>query len=284
MTLPDIPDAILQAMLAEDVPHGDLTTTMLGIGALAGVMTFDARDPMTLACAEEASRLLVMAGCVVDRLAASGDRLASGDPILIARGSAAALHRGWKVSQTLIEIASGIATSARQIVDAASSARPNVVVACTRKNVPGTKALSIKAIMAGGASAHRLGLSETILVFEPHRVFCGDATPEQTVRRLKRGAPEKKIMVEINSHDEGLAWARAGTDVLQADKMTPAELRSLIAAIEVSGARPIISAAGGVNASNAGDFAKAGVDVLVTSAPYTAKPLDVQVRMTRAVT
>ena len=41
---------------------------------------------------------------------------------------------------------------------------------------------------------------------------------------------------------------------------------------------PLIAAAGGINATNAGDYAAAGADLLVTSAPYWAPPKDVQVR------
>ncbi len=282
MFLLDISDAELADMLAEDVGRGDLTTHLLGIGQEPGVMTFTARDPMTIACCEEAERILIQAGCAVKRSAASGDALATGSPILVARGSAGAIHRGWKVAQTLVEIASGIATGARKIVDASRSVREGVPVVCTRKNVPGTKAMSVKAITAGGASPHRLGLSETILVFDAHRAFCGNSDVAQIVGRLKTRAPEKKIMVEIASIDEALVWARAGVDVIQADKMTPFDIGSLVERLGAADNRPIISAAGGVNEKNAADYVRAGADVLVTSAPYTAKPLDVQVRIAAA--
>jgi molybdenum transport protein len=43
--------------------------------------------------------------------------------------------------------------------------------------------------------------------------------------------------------------------------------------------RPVIAAAGGINAQNAGEYAKAGADTLVTSAPFYAKPVDIQVRI-----
>jgi molybdenum transport protein len=43
--------------------------------------------------------------------------------------------------------------------------------------------------------------------------------------------------------------------------------------------RPLVAAAGGINAANAAGYARAGADVLVTSAPYTARPLDVKVTM-----
>jgi molybdenum transport protein len=44
--------------------------------------------------------------------------------------------------------------------------------------------------------------------------------------------------------------------------------------------RPKIAAAGGVNRANAAEYATAGADILVTSAPYAAPPRDVSVRFT----
>ena len=53
-----------------------------------------------------------------------------------------------------------------------------------------------KAVRAGGARLHRLGLSESLLIFEEHRLFI-DADPAQTIARLKRLEPEKMIVVEV---------------------------------------------------------------------------------------
>ena len=51
-----LPDDLLQRLLAEDLPHGDLTTHLLGIGARSAIMTFAARGAMVVACIEEAAR------------------------------------------------------------------------------------------------------------------------------------------------------------------------------------------------------------------------------------
>ena len=163
--------AELERLLADDVPYGDLTTEALGIGAQRGVMRFVARDPMVLALAEDAAAIIELAGCRVELSARTGDRLAPDAPILTAHGEAAALLKSWKVAQTLIEIWSGVATAARAIVDAARAVSPDIAVACTRKNIPGTKPFAVAAVKAGGAVMHRLGLSETVLVFPEHRAF-----------------------------------------------------------------------------------------------------------------
>lgn len=269
----------LENLLADDVPHGDLTTDALGIGDQPGQMVFSAREPMVLAEAESAAALLESAGCHVELHAASGERLAAGASILVARGEAAALHRGWKVAQTLIENWSGVATAAGAIVDAATAVAPDVAVACTRKNMPGTKSFAVRAVRAGGAVMHRLGLSETVLVFPEHRAFLDNEPLAETVRRLRRTAPEKKLVIEVKSVDEAVAAAAAGFDVIQADKFSPQQIAALVVNLSSANPKPLVAAAGGVNADNAAAYAQAGAKLLVTSAPYLARPRDVQVRI-----
>lgn len=197
--------------------------------------------------------------------------------LLSAEGPADALHRAWKTAQTLMEWASGIASGAAALVRAATP----VPVACTRKNTPGTKALSIKAIQAGGAIAHRLGLSETLLVFAEHRLFL-DEPPSATVARLRNRQPEKKIVVEVVSTDEALTWARAGADVLQLEKFTPAGLSACRTRLETDGLHPVLVAAGGVRVENAADYVASGAAMIATSAPYHAAPRDVRVQFFKA--
>jgi molybdenum transport protein len=271
--------AELEGLLADDVPYGDLTTDALGIGAVSGMMQFTARDPMVLALVEDAAAIIELAGGRVDQHAVSGAMLERGAPILSAHGPAAALLRSWKVAQTLIEIWSGVATGARAIVDAATAVAPRIAVACTRKNTPGTKRFAVAAVKAGGAVMHRLGLSETVLVFPEHRAFLGDQPLETLVERLRRAAPEKRLVIEVTSVETALAAAAAGFDVVQAEKFTPPEIAILVAQMKFAQYRPVIAAAGGIHAGNVAAYAQAGADVVVTSSPYLAKPRDVQVRI-----
>jgi molybdenum transport protein len=274
-----IPDDELRQWLAEDVPYGDLTTHALGIGNHHGRITFEARQAMVAACSEEAGRIMALAGADVIECVPSGTALQTGGLLLAAQGPAAALHAGWKVSQTLLETAGGIAAAAQAIVAAAQRVNPEVVVACTRKSVPVTRALSIKAILSGGAVPHRLGLSETILVFAQHRAFTDGASFSAIIDRLRRRVPEKKIVVEADTLAEAVEIVDTGTDVVQLDKASPGDVAALRRHCETRAPRPLIAAAGGINAANAADYARAGADVIVTSAPYTARPLDVKVTM-----
>ena len=268
-------DSVLQSWLAEDAPFGDLTTASLGIAAAAGHLRFAARSAMVLALAPEAARLLELAGASVHLEAGDGSHLAVGDVILTAKGPAGALLLGWKVAQTLLEMAGGIATAAASIVAAAHAVDPAVTVACTRKTFPGTRTVAVKAIQAGGAVPHRLGLSETVLVFAEHLAFAGHRPLKAIVAELKRRCPEKKVVMEVADLDAALRAAEAGVHVLQLEKFAPAQVAELIHALaDWTGT---VAVAGGVNSGNAAEYVRAGARVLVTSAPYWAVPRDVAV-------
>ncbi|MBK9442829.1 MAG: ModD protein [Comamonadaceae bacterium] len=272
-------DPHLLALLHDDVPSGDLTTQALGMGLRAGQLSFHARQPMTVCATEEALRLFELAGARATLLLPSGTPTNAGDLLLEAHGSAASLHAAWKAAQTLVEWASGIATATAAVVAESGGA----TVACTRKNVPGTKTLSAKAVRAGGGIMHRLGLSETLLVFAEHRLFLNEP-PLGTIQRLRHAQPEKKIVVEVSSLQEASLWADAGVDVLQLEKFTPQAVADCRAAIlsRGDGHRPLLAAAGGIRADNAGAYVAAGADFLITSWPYTVAPRDVQVSFSLA--
>ncbi|WP_153130550.1 ModD protein [Dechloromonas hortensis] len=272
-----LPDRELEALLHDDAPCGDATSFALGIGPQPGRLVFRARYDMVLCGSEEALRMGELRGLhPVGRVAASGETLAAGAEILSLEGAAGSLHGVWKTAQTLIEYLSGIATATAAIVAAARRGHPDCAVVCTRKNFPGTKPAAIKAVLCGGASPHRLSLSETLLVFAEHRAFLGDQPPAASIARLRRQWPERAIVVEVADEAEVLAWAAAGADILQLEKL-PVEAVDRLHR-QIPGTR--LAAAGGVNAGNAEAYARAGAQILVSSAPYFAAPRDVAVTLT----
>jgi molybdenum transport protein len=278
-----IGDDLLDRLLAEDSPFGDLTTAALGIGERPGRMSFEARVPMVVCGLEEAVRLIGRAGATATAHHRGGTAVAAGTRLLDAAGPAATLHRAWKVAQTLVEALSGIASDARAIVEAAHRGNPEARVACTRKSFPGTKALALLAIVAGGAVPHRLGLSETVLMFPEHRLFLPPDEPlAVTVARLRANCPERTLVAEATTIADALALARAGVTVVQLEKLAPAQVREVAAAVDDDRLPTVIAAAGGIGPNNAEAYAAAGARVLVTSRPYLASPRDVQVRFQAA--
>lgn len=270
-------DAALQALLREDAPHGDLTTAGLPLAGSPARLRFLARGPMCVAGSEEAVRLLQLCGGQAELQAPSGARLAAGDALLQARGPAPALLLAWKVAQTLVEAASGIATATAAIVAALREAGFDTPLACTRKTFPGTRALAAQAVRAGGGVMHRLGLSETLLVFPEHARLVGAAALPGALAALRRSQPEKRLVVEVGDDEAALAMARAGADVLQLERYAPEALAVLRQRLRDAGLHPLLAPAGGVTLANAVAYARASADLLVSSAPYFAPPADVRV-------
>jgi molybdenum transport protein len=279
MPLVPVPEADIDRLIAEDAGFGDLTTTALGIGDTQAAIRFTARHPLVACATEEAARVLVRLGAEARVLVPSGGVAEPGTLLLEATGSAAALHAGWKVAQTLVEWASGIASAVRDIRLAARAVNPKVTVACTRKAAPLSRALSIKAVLAGGGVMHRTGLADTVLLFPEHRAFLPDLDAAALIARLRAAAPERKLVVEVTDAASAQRFAAAGVDVLQLEKFAPESVAALAASLAGLPRRPVLAAAGGVNAANAAAYAEAGAEVLVTSAPYAAPPRDLQVRL-----
>jgi molybdenum transport protein len=275
-------DHDLALLLREDAPHGDLTTHGLHLGDLPGRLTMAARQPMVACGTEESARLLELHGAQAQVVSASGSHVPAGTLLLTAHGPAATLLLVWKVAQNLIESTSGIASEVGRIVTGLRAAGHPQPLACTRKSFPGTRALAAKAVLSGGGILHRLGLSETLLLFPEHRLFV-DASLDDTVGRLRKSQPEKKLVAEVTDLEEALALARAGVDVLQLERFTPEAVRQCKLTLHAAHLHPTLAVAGGVNASNAVAYAQAGADVLVSSAPYSAAPRDVEVRFSREV-
>jgi len=272
------PDSLLESLLQDDAPYGDATTWGLAIGDKKGRITFRARQAQIACCTEEASRMGALRNlCLDGPIVASGTPVEAGTLLLSLSGRAADLHGVWKTAQTLMEYAAGIASATAELVAAARRGNPDIAVACTRKQLPGSKAMSIKAILAGGAVPHRLGLSETLLVFAEHRAFLENEPPTDTIARLHRHWPERQVVVEVGNEADAAIWIDAGADVIQLEKCPPETVSTIVR--HAAGRTVKIAAAGGVNTANAEAYALTGAHLLVTSAPYSAAPRDVAVML-----
>lgn len=279
-----ISDSRIDQLIAEDVPYIDLTSEVLGIGAEQGEMEFFTREACVLAGVPVARRIAEKCGCEIVSARADGDELAAGETFFAVRGASADLHAAWKVCLNTFDHLSAVATKTRAMVNAAHAVNPRCEVLTTRKSMPGAKDLLTSAVMAGGAFPHRLGLSETVLVFDHHLEFMGgfDAFVEQ-LPSIKAKCIEKKLFVEANvERARTLVRVSAGgegVDGIQLDKVPVEQLAELVAELREIDPRLTLIAAGGINPNNAAAYAATGVDGLATTAPFSAKPCDMSVRM-----
>lgn len=269
-------------MIREDVGLIDMTTVGLGIGSHKAKISFASKEPIVLCGVEFVDEMCRKLGLETHVYKACGDRLEAGELILEAYGRADAAHKAWKVSQNILEFLSGIATKTHTMITLAREVNPKIELLTTRKIFPRTKELALKAIYAGGGAHHRLGLYDSVLVFKQHRVFFeSEAAFEAQFAKMKHEFLEKKIVVEVESFEEARYFARLGADVLQCEKMSIEALSECVKILKTEFPSLLFSATGGVSEKNIGEYASTGVDFIVTSSPYHAKPADIRVVIER---
>ena len=142
----------------------------------------------------------------------------------------------------------------------------------------------MKSVMSGGGHPHRLGLSESFLLFDNHRVFLEPGRMAEQVGTLARQGAllEQRIAVETSSLEEALDFAERGVRLFQLEKFRPGPLAEAVRRLKALYPDIRLLATGGIRLENAAEYASTGVDGLITTAPYYyARPVDIGVRMER---
>ncbi|MDD3363885.1 MAG: ModD protein [Syntrophomonas sp.] len=275
-----ISEETLDRFIREDAPYLDLTTLLLNIGQEPGRISFASREKGILSGSEEAARILQKLGLKLGLLLSSGTQILPGQTFLQAEGTASNLHIAWKICLNILEYSSGIASRTRFLLDKARMVNPNISILSTRKMFPGTRELAIKAVVAGGGFPHRLGLSETILVFRQHINFLsGMEELAKSIPKLRQQACEKKVIVEVTKLDEALLLAEAGVDGIQFDKVPSEQLKHYVQEIRKYHPNLLLIGAGGITEANVTAYAATGIDAIVTTSMYFGRPLDISVTM-----
>ncbi len=100
-----------------------------------------------------------------------GDRLHPGDVIAEVAGNARTILAAERTVLNLLSHLSGIASVTRQIVD--DVARFGTRVTCTRKTLPGLRALQKYAVLMGGGHNHRYRLDDAVMIKDNHIAIAG---------------------------------------------------------------------------------------------------------------
>ncbi|ROP62896.1 molybdenum transport protein [Enterobacter sp. BIGb0383] len=275
-----ISQAQTDAWLLEDIQGGDLTTRALGIGALPGTMGFYHRQGGCVSGIAIARQMLLSLGLKVEVQIQDGERAVAGQLLLSASGPAAALHQGWKAVQNVLEWSCGVSGYLARMLERLHAHYPAGQIACTRKLIPGTRALATQAVIAAGGMMHRGGSAETVLLFANHRRFLQPCTGwQETLALLRRQAPEKKIVVEADTPDEARAALQAAPDVLQLDKFSPDQAAEIAVIAPSLAPGCTLALTGGITLDSLESYLHCGIELFITSAPYYASPADIKVHL-----
>ena len=276
-------DKELDDFLLEDIYRGDLTTHALGLEKVPAKIEFKRKNAGVVAGISVAERLLKKLGITPQVYVNEGEAVEAGALLLGAVDSADKLQQAWKVVQLVLEWSCGVAQYTAEMIANAKDINPHAAVACTRKSIPNTRKLATNAVLAVGGHIHRQGVSETLLVFTNHRNLLVEPNNwAYIVETLKREAPENKVTLEADNFTQFEQMIIASPDIIQLDKWSVEDVKAALDLIKAQGRNITLSVAGGVNKNNVADYAKLGINLFITSAPYYAAPEDIKVVISKA--
>ena len=266
-------EPLVRAALAEDLGRaGDITTDAIVPANHRLSATIGARQDGAIAgldIAIMAFRLLDP-DIRVDVHLPDASRVKPGDAIATISGPARGILSGERVALNFLGHLSGVATATAGIADAIRDYKARIT--CTRKTMPGMRALQKYAVRCGGGANHRFGLDDAVLIKDNHVAVAGGVG--EAIRRARASVGHLvKIEVEVDTLaqlEEALA-ARAEAVLL--DNMGPDQLRQAVA---MTAGRAMLEASGRITPESAPPIAATGVDLLSAGwLTHSSRVLDV---------
>ena len=266
-------EPLVRRALEEDLGRaGDITSDLTIPAAAKATARLVARRPGTIAglIAAEAAFRLVDPTLKFEVSAPDGSIVTDGALLATVSGAARAILSAERVALNFTGHLSGVATATAALVAAVAGSKARIV--CTRKTVPGLRALQKYAVRCGGGFNHRFGLDDAVLIKDNHIAAAGGITP--ALARVRAGLGHMaKIEIEVDTLaqlEEALAQK---ADTILLDNMGLADLRKAVA---MAGGRAVLEASGNITLATVRDIAATGVDTISAGAiTHSAANLDI---------
>ena len=260
----------MRRALEEDLRDGDVTTDATVAASVRARGVFLAKADCVVAGLEVAFETFrrLEPDVRVQGHVADGQCCRTGETVAEVRGLARTLLIGERTALNFLQRLCGIATRTRRFVDAAGG---RIVILDTRKTTPTLRALEKYAVRCGGATNHRGGLFDAILIKDNHIRLAGGVTAAVAQARAHRAGMAVEVEAErLDQLDEALA---AGADIILVDNMTTADIREAV--IRARG-RARIEISGGVTLDRIPELAATGADfVSVGALTHSAPAVDI---------
>lgn len=254
---------LVHTALAEDMGRaGDITSDSIIPEATTVRVTLRARQAGRLAGIDIAEAVFktVDARLQVEKFRADGATLAPGDVIAIIQGPARAALTAERTALNFLGHLSGIATATARMVAATQGSKARIC--CTRKTIPGMRALQKYAVRAGGGANHRFGLDDAVLIKDNHVGVAGGV--RTAIARARSHAGHMvKIEVEVDTLAQLEEALLEKPDIILLDNMSN---DMLVAAVRITAGRAILEASGNVNLETVAGIAATGVDLISVGA------------------
>jgi nicotinate-nucleotide pyrophosphorylase (carboxylating) len=277
MTIPPLPDLLIEPLvrsaLLEDLGRaGDLTTDSIVPPSARARTALVARQRGVVAGLDAASMAfrLVDPSIEIAIERPDGTPLAPGDRIGTITGPARGMLTAERVALNFLGHLSGVASGAATLVEAVRGHKARIC--CTRKTMPGLRALQKYAVRVGGGMNHRFGLDDGVLIKDNHVAVAGGIRP--AILAARRGIGHLvKIEVEVDTLDQLEEALANGVDAVLLDNMTPGQLATAVRMID---GRALAEASGRITPQTAPAIAASGVDLISAGwLTHSASVLDI---------
>jgi nicotinate-nucleotide pyrophosphorylase (carboxylating) len=169
---------------------------------------------------------------------------------------------------------SGIATMSAKYAEAVSDFK--TVILDTRKTLPGFRILDKYAVKTGGASNHRIGLYDMVMIKDNHIEVAGGITNAVNAIRPKI-TPDIKIEVETTTLEQVQEAIDANVDIIMLDNMSNTMMAE---AVKLIAGRAKVEASGNMTLERLREVAATGVDYISIGAlTHSVKALDISQRL-----
>jgi nicotinate-nucleotide pyrophosphorylase (carboxylating) len=190
---------------------------------------------------------------------ADGDRFEAGALLCAFSGRARALLSAERSALNFLQTLSATATQAAAYVAAVAGTRATILD--TRKTLPGLRLAQKYAVRCGGATNHRLGLHDAVLIKENHIACAGSVAA--AVAAARAASPGLGVEVEVESLAELREALDCAPDRIMLDDFDLAGLREAVA---VTAGRVPLEASGGMSLDAVRAVADTGVDYISVGA------------------
>jgi nicotinate-nucleotide pyrophosphorylase (carboxylating) len=212
-----------------------------------------------------------------------GDPVEKGDLVAEISGPTQSLLTAERTVLNFMQRLSGVATSTRAYVD--QIRHTGAVLLDTRKTTPGFRELEKAAVVHGGATNHRFGLYDAVMVKDNH--LAANLSPidlGERVAELRVEMPVLKIEVEADRLDQVESFLKIpGIDVILLDNMSNDELRKAVAMRDEAPVSTKLEASGGVNLTTIAGIAETGVDFISVGAlTHSVRSIDLGLDLAEA--
>ncbi len=187
--------ALVRRALEEDIGSGDVTSesTVAADARARALITQKAPGVIYGLAAAEAAFASLDPDARMTRLVTEGNWREDGGPVMSIEGRARALLTAERTALNFLAHLSGVATMAARAAREVQGTGAGVLD--TRKTTPGLRALEKAAVAAGGASNHRAGLYDAILIKENHIAAAGGIA--EALARARAAEPALADTLEI---------------------------------------------------------------------------------------